>query len=372
MRKNKSVNVKKFGTRSKNGKIAELPLVLFILFVLLALPLIDLLCIVMAFGAESLMTHECATAAASQRDFDKVLTAVNEVASTFKQSGLASFSKMVPVAGYKSSGVDLFIEASNFRTVGTTEKFAANTPVPPPIDQNNWVYECTAQSKFQVGPAISMSGIPFLADIPGLGKPVVLTTTASRAAEHPDGLCGNGNKIASTSGLPSFNHNPTSSLTGPAAGPDGSGWNYPGIYDAIKAKGQTVVSQDVIQVYANDGNWLQTSVGVLPGQFVWLDTRAAGQWTVLGNGTYITDANGYSGNNSSWLHPNQPSLVPSANWASLCGQVGNNQPFMVGNTLTNYAVNQTGNLKLIVNDTPGSYGDNVGLQTVRIIITRAN
>ncbi len=370
MRSSKKLKPKSLVHRSNQGHMAELPVTIFILFIVMAMPLINLLCLVMAFAAESLMAHECATTAASQRDFDKVLSATYSVATNFVQTGFGSFAKMVPVGGYQSSGVDVYIDASNFRAVGTSQRFGPNTPVPPPIDQNTWVYECTAKASFQVGPAINMSVVPFLSDVPGLGKPATITVSASRAAEHPDGLDGAGNRIASSAGaVPTFNPTPTSSLSGPAAGPDGSGWNFPGIYEAIKAEGQVVVTQDVLQVLANNGNWTQTSVNVGPGQTVWLDTRAAGQWTVLGNSTYLTDANGYPAN-STWLKPTQPSLVPSVSWASLVGKVGANQPFKVGNTLTNYAINQTGNLTLIVNDTPGSYGDNAGLQTVRVIVTR--
>lgn len=135
-----------------------------------------------------------------------------------------------------------------------------------------------------------------------------------------------------------------------------------------------------------------SGVNVQPGQNVWLDSQAVGQW---GNGTASSrgtlDANGFRGtaNCSSYAawplnSANEMALIcyvgsPSA--PTQMGQPpllydyaggtfdGNPQCFLVGNTLLNYQIPGSGNLNFMCNyggiSTNGS-----GKQIERIIVTQ--
>ncbi|MFX5562770.1 hypothetical protein ABTD73_20175, partial [Acinetobacter baumannii] len=54
-------------------------------------------------------------------------------------------------------------------------------------------------------------------------------------------------------------------------------WRDPNIFQEIADRGQTVVSQNVVIVYA-DQPWQNSGVNIATGQTAWIDTQAVGQW----------------------------------------------------------------------------------------------
>jgi hypothetical protein len=366
------------------SSLTELPLALSILFFFVLFPMIDMVGLATGAATAYLLAHETASTASQQRRYMDALTDIQSIADAFKQSGLGRFAKMVPVGGYGGCGVDLYIDASNYRTA-VLKRFGPNAPVPPPIDLTSFVYECTAQVTFEIGPAIDLSFLPVLGSVPGLGKPAVLTYWASRAAEHPIGLEQTSQQGNSGGTVPVFNQTPSEPSF---AGANQSDWNFPSIYDQIQAAGQTVVSENVITVQANygpligpkTGGWVNSGITVQSGQKVWLDSQAVGTWGCLrlpgnpaldakgmqppllnGKGNYDLDLSafmliGYVGN---------PPIQPY-NGQGL-GRHGDSRFIPSGDLLLNYPINYSGQIYLGCNDNQAS---DWGSQTVRVIIAQ--
>ncbi len=347
------------------SSLAELPLTLFALIFFIFVPIIDMFGLVTGVGATYLLSHEAASRASQQKRYSDALDSVQTVANVFAQSGFSRFAKMKAVGGYGGSGVDLYIDSTNFRSP-QTERFGPNMPVPPPIDLTTWMYECTAVSTFEIGPAIDLSFLPVLGSVPGLGKPAVITYSASRSAEHPTGLereAPQGN----TADIPVLNLISTESNSG---SPNKTDWNMPSIYDRIASSGQTVISVNVVLVAANNPNWTPTQLTVAPGEKIWLDSQAVGTWQTAG--LPPRDANGVPG-------LVQPGSVPdpAAPFASLVGVVGKTGPiaanvpdtFFLGTNQLNFPPPGTGTLSLGFNAS-GNFQTNSGAQMVRVIVVR--
>ncbi|HEY9714514.1 MAG TPA: hypothetical protein V6C72_13695, partial [Chroococcales cyanobacterium] len=91
------------------------------------------------------------------------------------------------VGGASNSGIDNFIEQT---TVGgtTTTTGSANTKISSKINQSTTIYEIRSAATFAVGPFLDMHAVPFIGDVPLIGKSATITIAASRAAEYPEGL----------------------------------------------------------------------------------------------------------------------------------------------------------------------------------------
>ncbi len=350
--------------RLSTGNISEFGVALFIFLMVIAFPLIDLFGLASGAAVLLMAAHEAASSSASQRRYTDCLTAMQTDVSSFVNGSFGKFVKMRPVGGYGGSGADLFIDASSF--VGNASKrFGPNTAVPPPIDLTSNIYECTVVVNCEVGPLLNLSCVPFLGGIPGLGKPVILSMSASRAAEYPRGLEFPSGSVASASGaLPGFSQTPTVSAP---PGLAGSGWNNPNIYDQIKAAGETVVAEEVVVVQAVNANWTPTTLTVTPGEKVWIDTRSDGIWTTaLGGSSPATDANGYP-----FTTPDPGANAPNQPISALVGKLGTSgTPFLLGVSRLNYPPAGTGMFSMVFNDDLAGYFNNGGAQMVRVIIVQ--
>jgi hypothetical protein len=372
---------KRHKLRGNSGNIAEFPLAMYCFLLVVVFPMIDLVGLATGFATIYLSTNECATRAANQRRYADSLDGMEQTAQQFLKTGMADFARMKPIGGYSNCGAALYIDASNYRT-NSLQSYGPNTPVPPPIDLSNFLYECRVNSSFEVGPTIDLSFLPGLGSVPGLGKPAILNMSASKQAEYPIGLEGAAQQPSNGS-VPPFDT--TASPNAANSGPQDSGWNLPSVYDQIAAAGKTVVSTTVLQVQSTNPNWTATTVNVGPGQTLWIDLRSNGQWA-NSTGAQLQNANGVPAQNiPSWWWGAAPGTVPMATAppAMLIGKVGSSQPFEVGSTYQNYAPGQNGQLSLIFNDnyyysdyganvgTWGSgFADNTGVQTVRVILAQ--
>lgn len=330
-----------------------------ILLIFVVFPLINLMAVATGYGVAFLITNQAARQAASQPTFNDALAAMLNESGTLAQWGISRFAKLKPVGGYQGSGTDLYILATNYSTSQMT-RIGPNKPVPPPVDSSTFVYEYCVPGTFDVGPMVDMSSVPFLGTVPGLGPPARICTTSDRVVEHPEGLgaVSTGSQQSFTTPIPP----PNSTGTTPPGPGSGTGWNYPNIYQMIAAAGQTVISEDVLQVYANNANWTDTNIDVLPGQRVWIDLRADGLWNHDGGGQ-MTDADGDVAAGA------MGSIDPASPIGMLVAKMGNGSPFPVGNYELNLAPPGTGRLYLIQND-GASWAGSEGLQTVRIIVTQ--
>ncbi|CAN5698735.1 hypothetical protein BH10CYA1_BH10CYA1_05170 [soil metagenome] len=364
----------KYLDRSRKGNMSELPIALLMLMILLAFPLINLLGLVTGTSIACLIAHQAASRAASHQTYDSALTAMENEASNLINTGFANFAHMNPIRGYSGTGADLYVVASNYRT-GGTKTFGPNEAVQDVIDPSSWLYECNVRVKYEIGPVISMASAPFIGEIPGLGKPVVITFEASRSAEYPTGL----NKIGDLANDKNSQGQPVASLSIPwdaAMSPAGSSWNNPTLYQIAESQGLRCVDDDVIVVPANSAEWTKTHFKTIGRIFI--DVRSDGSWSVAGNGGAIVSADGYSAQRGG----NQLPI------GALIGKIGaSGQPFLLGQSQFGFVPPNGGNdtLYLAMNagngpinaatdpidpDTAEAYAKSTGAQIVRVISAR--
>jgi hypothetical protein len=153
------------------------------------------------------------------------------------------------------------------------------------------------------------------------------------------------------------------------AQPTNTTWRNPNIYQQIQKAGQSIVSENVFMVQANNPNWTPAGVNVLPGQKIWVDTQAIGIWSPSGT-VFQYDANG--GPTSEWspYSFNSPLQVMNLPMAALVGKVGSGSPFMVGNEQYNYPCSGSGMFSMIFNTYLNAYGQSTGAQQVRVIVVQ--
>ena len=336
-----------------------------------------------------LITYLAVGSAASQATYTSALASVVSSETSFLQTGLAKFAKITPTGGYQNCGVDLYTQVTTYGT-STPVLVGPNSPVPPPIDATNQLYEYAANGQFEIAPLIGMSGIPLVNQIPGLGQPVQMHFSAVKMVEHPQGLSFNANSNGGTySGqLPLYSRTPIVTSGSSNQTSNSPIWRTPDIFHQIANQGQTVVSTTVFVVHQDTTlvglPWQSSGITVLPGQNVWMDSNAIGEWQMCGN---QFDANG--------LPPaTYDSVLPACyydhrfNGNGLIGYLGTppffwdghpaanqNDPneFFVGNTLTNYHLPSSGVLNFMANTCmhyPGGQNQSSGDQLVRIIITQ--
>lgn len=353
---------------------SEFVVALYVLLFLIAIPLIDLLALAGSAGLLLLNAHQCATEAAAQHRYFDCLSVVEKQSNSLVNSDMGRFSRIKQVGGYKNCGADLYIDVSNFAN-GGSQRLPANKPVPPPIDTSANVYECTVVTCCQISPAIDLSVINLLKDIPALSAPVKLNLSATRASEYPRGLEFPSSAIATIGGAaPGFNGNPSVNLP---VGIDQSGWNNPSIYNDILTAGQKPLQTNVLKVFANDSNWKDTLINYSPGDKLWFDFRTDGLWSINGQLIPSVDADGDN------TRPLPPNGIP---YGRLTGKLSNGPVFEIGKSKVNYQPPGSGRLKLIFNDSSASdptntlnlsqqtlderWQDNTGFQMVRVILSR--
>jgi hypothetical protein len=171
--------------------MAEFAPALFIFLILILFPFINLFGYLCGVATAQLIANQCATAAAVSQTYPDALTATTDTAVQLTNSILGQFGRLQPVGGYKGTGVDVYVAVTNIGSNITTI-VGPNQPVPGPIDTTNNIYEYEAQVTYNVGPFISMAGLPIVGQLPMLGKPAQFIFAVQKAAEYPDGLVGNG------------------------------------------------------------------------------------------------------------------------------------------------------------------------------------
>ena len=329
---------------------------LFIVFFLAIYPLIDLLGLVIASVSIGLLAHQAASAAAARQKFSGALDAVSSEATSFLSLGISNFVRMKPVGGYNQSGIDLYINVTDFHTYKNTT-VGPNAPLPAPPDILANVYEYTTKSTYEVGPVVSLAAVPFLSQVPGLGKPATLSFYASRAVEHVDGLALAKNSLLSSSGGGGGSNNSSTLDTDPTGGD----WNYPNIYQLIAVSGQVVVANDVLIVDAINEKWTVSTAFAGSGENVWVDSRSDGIWS-NGSIPYV----GLSADGAGMGDLNDG--LPSSGLEARAGDAG--VAYFAGKFKLNFTPQGSGFVQFRFNDQPGQYGNNLGRQIVRVIVTR--
>ncbi|PWT95705.1 MAG: hypothetical protein C5B53_11010 [Candidatus Melainabacteria bacterium] len=171
--------------------MSEFAPALFVFLVLIFFPFLNLFGYLCGIATAALIANQCATAAAVSQTYDDAINNCSDTAMALSGSCLGKFANLQAVGGYKGTGVDVFVAVTNMGS-NTTSVFGPNQPISGTVDTTNNIYEYEAQVNYNVGPFISMAGIPLVSEIPMLGKPAQFTFSVQKAAEYPNGLTGGG------------------------------------------------------------------------------------------------------------------------------------------------------------------------------------
>ncbi len=377
--------------KERGSSAAELPVALMVLFFFALFPLFNLFMLVSDAAIIALFSHQLASDAAVQSNYDRALTKMVSSSSDLNNSRLAGFAHLQPNGGFRGSGSNLYIVSTDYINQGVTT-IGPNVPLAAAIEPSKFVYEFMVTSRYTYEPIFNLSSVPFIGTVPGIGKPFTLSMSAFRSVEHLDGLRGAPKDLtlAGNNNALDISRNTGVEVPGELTETSDSGWNYPGLYNLISQSGQKVLNENVLLVNATD-NWVYAGVNANPGQTIWIDTRAVGRWAAAGSGTNPHEADGDQG------APDGPNGIAtgtvtglgriffndSALWGSLIGFVGSTPPypqvgqpgltlaqnpglFAANKTMFNYTPTTSGPVNFIINDT--LRGDNVGLMSVRVII----
>ncbi len=178
--------------RNQIGSIAEFAPVLFIFFMMILFPLINLIGYATACATVSFIGTNCAQAAQNSSSFGDALSSVQTMSNNLLNSGFGKFANLKPVGGYNNCGVDLYLIEIDY-TNNTRVTHGPNTGLPTPYDSAK-IYEYQARCNYQIMPFLNLSGVPGIGSVPIVGQPSAMAYNSCRSSEHPEGL----NLIAST------------------------------------------------------------------------------------------------------------------------------------------------------------------------------
>jgi hypothetical protein len=176
-----------------------------ILFLFAIFPLIDLLALATGQATVFLLANEAANHSSQSNNYSDALATMQNIANQFMGNGFAAFAKLAPTGGYNNCGANLWVQQTAVASQKAT-MYGPNTGVPGSIDANANIYEYSVHARFNCGPLINLSAVPFIGGVPGLGPPATLLVCVNRAVEFPDGLIASGSGGSPGGG-------------GPAAGP---------------------------------------------------------------------------------------------------------------------------------------------------------
>lgn len=175
--------------RNQAGKAltAEFAVALTVFLLITMFPLINLIGFAMGAGTQYLMTVQCAGGAGASTTFNDALSAMDREAVLFANSGFGQFAKLHPVGGHNGTGTDLYLIETSLGASNSLA-YGPNTGGPATLNSNNNVYEYQVRSTFDVGPFVNMASMPWVGDIPGVGRPARLSFVAHRNCEFTEGL----------------------------------------------------------------------------------------------------------------------------------------------------------------------------------------
>lgn len=174
--------------KARGGQLAEFGPVLWVFFLLIVFPLIDLFSFLWAVATVMLIANVAARDAGAAQTFSQAENQVLQRAGEF--GNFRGFAKMTPAAG-TTDGVNVVCLVTEAQTSSTAAPrvYRKGDRVPTSAaDLTDNVYQYAVNAEYDVMPLFNLAGVPFVADVPGLGRPVPIKFTAMAAVEHPDGL----------------------------------------------------------------------------------------------------------------------------------------------------------------------------------------
>jgi hypothetical protein len=164
--------------KNAGSVIAEGPFVLYVFFVLIVFPLIDLLTAFIRLTFIYTGTHQSCIWAARARTFQTSLNG-DPTAEALAQAG-------ADAAIGAFNGITLSITPQIVITdINTLKQTVRTTPLPAPADINKFTYQVQVVG---IGSAAPLFYIPLPVTIPGLNAPLTMTLADRQYFENPSGL----------------------------------------------------------------------------------------------------------------------------------------------------------------------------------------
>jgi hypothetical protein len=169
--------------RSNKGSfIAETPTILWVLFVLVVFPLVDMATVALRYTFVLTASREAAMAASRAKTYManstmSDLSAANAAAAAAYNAG-SSFS------GITITDVDTRILATNLATQSTTRR---ETVLTAPADTDNFLYAYETTVTADVQPLVTL-GTNVFGRVPGLTAPITVAVTSQKICENTQGL----------------------------------------------------------------------------------------------------------------------------------------------------------------------------------------
>lgn len=220
-------------TRAKRlqfgASLAEFGPVLFVFLLVVLFPLINLMAFAAGAATVGFLTTQAAGAASQAPTFQSALSDMESTVNRIASSGFGQFAKLKPVAGYQGTGTDLYVVVTDTAS-GTPYYFGPNGGFSNWVDESVAIFEMECRSQFDVGPFLNMSGMPFIGDVPIVGKAARLSWNCSRAVEHLEALGpvvkGNGDPNSPPPAPPGAREEPPNDPSDPG-NQNGGGGKYP-------------------------------------------------------------------------------------------------------------------------------------------------
>lgn len=168
--------------RSRKGSlIAEYPGILFLLFIGLTFPLLNLATITIRYCFLVMAAHEAAYQAALAKTFLNDVSATDR--SAINVSNAVAQSVATSFDGVKVTNINTRIAVSDVATQLVTR---TATKLLIPADTSKFVYMIESELNAEVQPFMTLP--VFFSNIPGLTGPMIISVCARKVCENPQGL----------------------------------------------------------------------------------------------------------------------------------------------------------------------------------------
>lgn len=163
--------------------MAELPIALWVLFVVLTLPMIDMATIGLRTTFLVAAAHDAVHAASRAKSFSSPVTANDPSATQTATSQVAQ-----DISRFREITVNNVTTNMVITDINNGQTTRRNTPLTTPADINTNTYSIEVLVTAQIRPLITFNAGGLLPNIPGLSAPVVVTCAAQEFSEYPSGL----------------------------------------------------------------------------------------------------------------------------------------------------------------------------------------
>jgi len=168
--------------RSLGSTIADLPAVLWVMFVLILYPLLDLAAVAMRYTFMLTTSREAVMSASRAKTFYADASASDQSARNWANSTAAATASKF--TGVKINSVTTNLLVTNLAT-NTVQRYS--TPLPTPADTSDALYTYEVTVIGTVMPLVAYKG-PLWANVPGLTGPMFVSITSEKMCENTQGL----------------------------------------------------------------------------------------------------------------------------------------------------------------------------------------